>query len=129
MPAARPYDPCMEARERVAALYAAFNRRDLDTVLAQLSPDVDWPNAWEGGRVHGRDAVADYWTRQWAAIDPTVEPVAVEERPDGALAVQVQQTVRALDGSLLAESRVVHVYQSRNGLITRMDVEEAGSGR
>jgi ketosteroid isomerase-like protein len=40
-------------------LYAAFNRRDADAVLAMMSDDVDWPNAWKGGRVVGIAAVRD----------------------------------------------------------------------
>jgi hypothetical protein len=67
-------------------------------VLAQMTAEVDWPNAWEGGRIVGRDAVRDYWARQWAAIDPTVGPVRFALRPDGVVAVEVQQTVRQLDG-------------------------------
>ena len=30
-------------------LYEAFNRRDVDGVLAMMSDDVDWPNAWISG--------------------------------------------------------------------------------
>ena len=41
-------------------LYEAFNARDIDTCLAAMTPDVDWANGWEGGRVVGRDAVRDY---------------------------------------------------------------------
>lgn len=41
----------------LTAVYAAFNRRDVDRVLAFMRPDVDWPNGMEGGRVHGRDEV------------------------------------------------------------------------
>jgi hypothetical protein len=29
-----------------------------------MHPDVDWPNAIENTRVHGRDAVRAYWERQ-----------------------------------------------------------------
>jgi hypothetical protein len=112
--------------ELLTRLYAAFNARDMDTVLAQMADDVDWPNAWEGGRLHGREAVRDYWTRQWAEIDPRVEPAGFEERPGGEIAVQVRQTIRALDGSPLGEGEVVHVYRFRDGLVTRMDVEETG---
>jgi hypothetical protein len=93
-------------------------------VLAKMTADVDWPNAWEGGRVRGRDAVREYWTRQWAAIDPTVEPVGFATRPDGRVAVDVRQVARALDGSLLADARVLHVYAFRGDLVARMDVEE-----
>jgi ketosteroid isomerase-like protein len=110
------------AAEQLTAVYAAFNARDIDTILEYLAPDVDWPNAWEGGRLHGREAVREYWTRQWAAIDPSVEPVGFEERPDGAVAVDVRQVVKDLDGAIVSEGRVVHVYEFRDGLVARMDV-------
>ena len=105
-------------------LYEAFNRRDLDRVLAMMSNEVDWPNAWKGGRLVGRDAVRDYWTAQWAEINPHVEPLAVTERADGRVAVTVRQVVRSADGQLVAEDEVVHVYRLDDGLIRRMDVEE-----
>jgi hypothetical protein len=104
-------------------LYAAFNRRDADAVLAMMSDDVDWPNAWKGGRVVGIAAVRDYWTAQWAEIDPHVEPLSVIERADGGLAVAVRQVVRSRGGELLSDGEVVHVYRVRDGLIDRMDVE------
>ena len=104
-------------------MYEAFNTRDIDDVLLQMIEDVDWPNAWEGGRVHGHDGVRDYWIRQWSAIDPTVRPVGFTQRPDGTTAVEVDQMARGLDGTLLGEGRVLHVYTFRNGLIARMDVE------
>lgn len=84
-------------------LYAAFNDRDAGGVLAMMSADVDWPNAWKGGRLVGREAVREYWTAQWAEIDPHVEPTSVTERADGSIAVTVQQVVRSLDGQLVSE--------------------------
>ena len=118
----------MDDEQHLRAIYAAFNARDIDAVLAALAEDVDWPNAWEGGRVHGRAAVRDYWTRQWAEIDGHVEPVGFTSRPGGLVAVDVDQTVRALDGTLLSEGRVIHVYELRDGLVVRMDVEEPAAG-
>jgi hypothetical protein len=106
-------------------MYAAFNARDIDVLLEQMTADVDWRNAWEGGRLHGREEVRDYWTRQWSVIDPGVEPVAFNVRPGGRVAVEVDQVVRGLDGAVLAEGRVVHVYSFRDGLIARMDVEDS----
>jgi ketosteroid isomerase-like protein len=105
------------------ALYEAFNRRDIDGVLAMMSEQVDWPNAWKGGRLVGREAVRDYWTAQWTDIDPRVEPISVSERADGSVAVSVKQVVRSSDGELLGEGELVHVYRIRAGLIDRMDVE------
>ena len=104
-------------------IYEAFNRRDVDTVLAAMHPAVDWPNGWEGGRVTGRDEVRTYWRRQWAVVDPTVIPVAFEHRSDGRISVRVQQTVRDLSGNLLADGEVVHVYTFEDGLIKAMDIE------
>jgi ketosteroid isomerase-like protein len=111
------------------SLYDAFNARDAEAVLARMTDDVDWPNAWEGGRVRGHDAVRDYWTRQWSEIDPRVEPLAVDLRSDGTLAVTVRQEIRSRDGEPLASGEVLHVYTLRDGpdggdLIERMDVEE-----
>ena len=117
----------MEHEPRLRALYVAFNAREIDTVLAALADDVDWPNAWEGGRLRGRAEVRDYWTRQWAEIDGRVEPVGFTSLPDGRVAVEVEQTVRDLDGVLLSEGRVRHVYAFRAGLVVSMDVEEPES--
>jgi hypothetical protein len=117
----------MNATDReqlLTALYAAFNARDIDSLVAHLHPDVDWPNAWEGGRVHGHDGVREYWTRQWAAIDPRVDPVGFRVAGDDRVVVDVDQSARDLDGNLLGEGRVRHVYSFRDGLIARMDVED-----
>lgn len=108
-------------------LYEAFNRRDIDAVLAKMSDEVDWPNAWKGGRLVGRDAVRDYWTAQWAEIDPRVEPLSVSERADGSVAVAVRQVVHSRDGQLLSDGEVVHVYRLERGMIIHMDVESTGA--
>ena len=106
-------------------LYAAFNARDVDAVLRALHAEVDWPNAWEGGRVAGRDAVAVYWARQFEAISSTVEPRAFVREDDGAIAVSVRQTVDdARTGERLSEATVTHRYRIEDGLIARMDVLE-----
>jgi nuclear transport factor 2 (NTF2) superfamily protein len=116
----------IDREDLLRAMYEAFNARDIDTVLRQLTPDVDWPNAWEGGRVHGHDGIRDYWTRQWAAIDPHVEPVGFADRDDGRTEVRVRQLVRDLAGEIVAQGEVLHVYAfGEDGLVTRMDVEEA----
>jgi ketosteroid isomerase-like protein len=110
--------------ELLRSLYHAFNARDIDTALAAMTPDVDWPNGWEGGRVIGHAAVRDYWQRQWDAIDPTVEPTAISERADGAIEVRVHQLVRDKAGTVLADRKVRHVYAFQGDLVRRMDIEE-----
>jgi hypothetical protein len=107
--------------DRIAALYDAFNARDIDRVTAQFAPDVDWPNAWEGGRLHGHDAVRDYWTRQFAEIEGRVEPTNIVSEGD-RVTVTVHQTVHDHDGNLLSDGVVTHTYTFRDGLVARMDV-------
>lgn len=114
----------VERQELIRELYAAFNARDIETAVGSMIDGVDWPNAWEGGRVRGHEGVRDYWSRQWSSIDSRVEPLSFESRADGSLAVEVQQSARDLDGNLLSEGRVVHVYVFRGDLVVRMDVEE-----
>jgi hypothetical protein len=55
--------------------------------------------------------------------------VGVATRPDGTVAVDVDQVVRDLDGAVVAQDRVVHVYTLRDGRIARMDIEEGGADR
>jgi ketosteroid isomerase-like protein len=112
-----------DERELFTRVYAAFNARDIETILAALHPDVDWPNGWEGGRLEGRDAVRDYWTRQWAAIDPSVEPVAIETDEVGRTEVTVRQIVRDLSGEVVSDGTVKHVYTLEDGLIRRMEIQ------
>lgn len=108
--------------ELLANVYAAFNRRDIDAVLALMRADVDWPNGMEDGRVHGREEVRAYWTRQWSIIDPHVEPVSMEDDRHGNIVVDVHQVVRDLSGKILKDQTVQHVYSFRDGLIERMDI-------
>ena len=103
-------------------LYAAFNVRDFDSLLRAMAPDVVWPNGWEGGVVRGREEVRTYWTRQWAEIDPTVEPVDFRREQDGRVAVTVRQVVRDLAGTVIAEGHVKHVYRFADGLVQDMEI-------
>jgi hypothetical protein len=114
----------MTARELLLAAYASFNARDLDTALATMHRDVDWPNGMEGGRVHGQSGVRDYWTRQWSLIDPHVEPVGFATDSQGRTVVKVHQIVCDLGGKILVDQMVEHIYQIENGLIRSMEIVE-----
>jgi hypothetical protein len=111
-------------RDLLTKVYSAFNARDIDTVLAAMSADVDWPNGWEGGRVYGHEGVRDYWMRQWAAIDPHVEPVGFGTDEAGRSVVKVHQVVHDLEGNVIAEGMVEHVYLIKDGLIKSMEIKQ-----
>jgi hypothetical protein len=110
--------------QQIKQLYAAFNRRDVDGLLAAMADDVRWPNGWEGGWLSGRSEVRDYWARQWQVIDPTVDPVDSVERIDGTTAVRVHQVVREKDGTVIADQQVVHVYRFDGEAIAEMIIED-----
>jgi hypothetical protein len=105
--------------------YRAFNAREVEAATELMHPDVDWPNAWEGGRVVGRPAVRNYWARQFEAISSEVEPQAFTEEADGSITVDVHQLVREPgSGRLISDSHVRHRFRFENGLVVSMDVIE-----
>lgn len=114
-------------RDLLTAIYRSFNARDIDAVLAQMHPDVDWPNGMEGGRVHGHNDVRGYWQRQWTLVDPHVEPVHIEDDESGRTVVDVHQVVRDPSGKILLDRMVQHVYSIRDGLISRMEIREGNT--
>lgn len=113
----------------VKRMYDCFNARDIDGVLAVLADDVAWANGMDGGHVHGREAVRAYWTRQWAIVSPHVEPVSFDEAADGSILVEVQQSVRDLEGNPLEgqthglrDKTVAHIFRLQDGKVTRFDI-------
>ncbi|HEY9137932.1 MAG TPA: nuclear transport factor 2 family protein [Terriglobus sp.] len=116
-----------EMNPRLLQAYAAFNSRDTEGALALMTQDVRWPKASEGGSVVGKDEVRAYWQRQWQEFDPKVEPIAMTEQEDGSVQVHVHQVVRSLQGDLLFDGEVVHVFTLHDGLIAAMELGDGVS--
>ena len=102
--------------------YSAFNKRDIDGALALMTQDVSWPKASEGGKVVGKEEIRAYWTRQWGEFDPQVEPLALTEEDGGKTRVRVHQLVKSLEGDVLSDTEVLHVFTVKSGLIAAMDL-------
>jgi hypothetical protein len=102
-------------------MYARFNAREMEPLLMTMAEDVEWANAFEGGHERGREAVRAYWTRQWAAFDPRVEPAKIAQ-VDGAWVCEVHQVVKDLEGKVLFDGTVEHVFRLEGGLVKRFDV-------
>jgi len=102
--------------------YSAFNKRDIDGALALMTQDVSWPKASEGGKVVGKEEIRAYWTRQWGEFDPHVEPLAITEEDEGKTSVRVHQLVKSLQGDVLSDTEVLHVFTMKSGLIAAMDL-------
>lgn len=103
--------------------YPAFNSRDIDTALSTFHPEVQWPKAFEGGYVSGHEEIRTYWTRQWSEINPTVEPIRFNLRPNGTLEVTVHQIVKDLQGNIMFDGEIQHIYTLEDNLLRRMDIE------
>lgn len=118
--------------EILTRLYERFNARDIDAVLSALTDDVVWANGMDGGHVRGREAVREYWTRQWAVVSPHVEPVGFHRAADGMIVAEVRQSVRDLEGKPLqrqahglTDKTVGHVFRFREGRVARFDIQDA----
>lgn len=109
-----------DTKSLIKEAYSAFNKRDIDGALALMTQNVSWPRASEGGRAVGKDEVRAYWTRQWGDFDPHVEPLAIREGNAGEVQVRVHQLVKSLQGDVLSDSEVLHVFTVNNGLIAAM---------
>ena len=108
--------------------YDSFNARDIEAALASMHPDVIWANGLEGGHVHGRDGVRDYWTRQWAMMDSRAEPTGFSIGEDGTVYVEVHLTARDLHGNASFDEKASHVFQIEDGLIRRLISASSMSG-
>ena len=113
----------MDYQPILRQLYQYFNARHIDAVLTHMHTDVQWPKAFEGGYVSGHDEIRKYWTRQWTEINPIVEPIGFNKRQDKTLEVTVHQIVRDLQGELIFDGTVKHIYTIQDDLLRRMDIE------
>jgi hypothetical protein len=66
-----------------------------------------------------------YWTRQWAEFNPNVEAIEVTDREAGRTDVKVHQLVKNLNGDIISNQTLLHVFTIANGLIERMDIGES----
>ena len=105
--------------------YSAFNKRDIDGALALMTQDVSWPKASEGGKIIGKEEIRAYWTRQWREFDPHVEPLAMTGEDGGKIRVRVHQLVKSLQGNVLSNTQVFHVFTMSGDRIAAMDLGDA----
>jgi len=116
-----------EIKALIEQAYSAFNKRNIDSALALMAEDVSWPKASEGGKVIGKEEIRAYWIRQWAEFDPHVEPLSIIEEDGGKVRVKVHQLVKSLQGDVLSDSEVLHVFTMNSGLIAAMNLEDETS--
>jgi SnoaL-like domain len=105
-------------------LYDAFNRREIETIISSMRPDVKWANGLEGGFVYGRDAVREYWTNQFKGIQAELETLKFETDENNRNIVTVHQIIKDLQGNLLADATVQQIFTIEDGLISLYEIGE-----
>ena len=89
-----------------------------------MHPDGKWANGLEGGFIHGRDAVREYWTKQFKQILPELETLKFKTDEKNRNVVTVHQIVKDLDGKVLADMEVRQIFTLENGLISLYEIGE-----
>ncbi|MBI1407073.1 MAG: nuclear transport factor 2 family protein [Caulobacter sp.] len=106
---------------RLDALYDAYNRGDIATVLSGMAPDVEWFDQLAGVDIKGLEALKAYWRDQVGLITTEVIPLSIQALEDGRIRLEGVQTVRNPEGQEWSTQRVVHIYRfDENGLILGM---------
>lgn len=109
-------------QELLLQAYAAYNSQHVETLLALVSDDVDWPGD-NADRLHGKEAVRTYWTEQWTRTRTHDTPVNFAELTDGRIAVHISQVVRSLNGSVISKGQFMHIHRIQGSRIARMDIK------
>ena len=105
-------------------LYDAFNKREIETIISLMRPDVKWANGLEGGFVYGRDAVREYWTNQFKDIQAELETLKFETDEKNRNVVTVHQIIRDLQGNILADVTVHQIFTIEDGLVSLYEIGE-----
>ena len=105
-------------------LYDAFNNSELETIVEVMHPDVKWANGVEGGFVYGRDAVREYWKKQYQVIQVQLETLKFETDEKNRNVVTVHQIVKDLQDNLLADMTVKQIFTIENNSIVLYEIGE-----
>lgn len=105
-------------------LYDAFNKREIETIISLMRPDVKWANGVEGGFIYGREAVREYWINQSKSIQVQLETLKFEMDENNRNVVTVHQIIRDLQGNLLADATVQQIFTIEDGLISLYEIGE-----
>ena len=110
----------MTNEELIEQAYAAYNRQDTNALLAFVIEDVDWPDGQ--ARLHGKQELRTYWTRQWAKTRTRDEVLEIVTPMPNRSIVRIGQVVRALTGAVISTGSFEHDYLIKDRLITRLNI-------
>jgi ketosteroid isomerase-like protein len=107
----------------------AWNRRDIDELLADTHPGIEYinlPTAVEPGTRRGVAEVGAVWRAQWEILDGRIEVDRVFDRGD-AIVVLARLSGRMPGSDARIEDRFLASWKLRDGKVIRF--EALGLGR
>ena len=112
-------------RQFLETLYDAFNKREFEKIFAMMQPNVKWANGMDGGFIYGRDAVREYWRKQFEVTQGQLEPLKFETDENNRSIVTVHLIVRDLQGNVLVARTVKQMFTIENGLISLFEIGDS----
>jgi len=104
--------------------YEAFNRREIDTVLAFLDPEIEWiePKGLPGARTaRGHDEVRELLEELFEVWGTSsYRPEAIEQDGDDLVAT-LRVTHRGQESGVVVEALLKHRWTIRDGRATRLE--------
>jgi ketosteroid isomerase-like protein len=103
----------------------AFNRLDVDTVVADLDPDVElheWPTGPGARSYRGPEGVRqalDTWFEVWESMEVEITDIL---EGDGRILVTLHQRARGRASEVEVEIDSYNVYRFRDGKVTSMEL-------
>jgi ketosteroid isomerase-like protein len=109
--------------EIVRRAYEAFNRRDFDAALADVSDAVTWTPilSVETAVLEGKEAVRDTWARQVEMLDVSIETQEIISVDDSHVIVVARWIGRGSASGAPFATTGVQVCTLRDGRLARLD--------
>jgi ketosteroid isomerase-like protein len=98
--------------------YEAFNRGDIEWMIARLDPEIVWeeaaevPGSCSYGGIHAVRAYLESFARQWEEI--RFEPERILDAGEQVVAL-VRMAARGRASGAQVDARLAHVYELREG--------------
>ncbi len=109
------------AIDLIARYYGALEGRDLEAVMAMTHPRVRFHDFLDGGEIDDLAAAQDFYRRMFE-LSPDLDPITIEDLPDGRVRVDMQSSVHSPSGHLWSDTRQEAIYTLADGLIVGIEL-------
>lgn len=112
--------------DRIEALHAAINARDLDATVGCYAPDARFVDSLEGGVLEGHEAIRAHFVHLFETIRVELSTITLSRLPDGRLRARLHVETRGPAGGLWQDDAVTVWYRLAGGLIVEQELDDSG---